>query len=148
MKKKAKAKKKPSISNTSNNFGEKIIVCDKCSAEFLVKSVTINECSVEIGSEVLLLKYFTCPKCNEIYKVLLVNEQEYKTLVDDLMSVEKRMRRQKGKGNVYLLDQLQKMALRKKARIQSYVQSMNAKYGGTFTFKASENNQKEIVYLP
>lgn len=144
---KKKAKKKPSVPSMPN-MGEKIIVCDKCSAEFLVKSVTINECSVEIGGVELLLKYFTCPKCNEIYKVLLVEEQRYKELVDDLMSVEKRMRRLKGKGNVYLLDQLQKMALIKKARIQRYVQSMNAKYGGTFTFKASENNQKEIVYLP
>lgn len=130
------------------DVGEKVIVCDKCSAEFLMKSVQIQECSVEIGGEKLLLNYFTCPECNEIYKVLLVEEQKYRELVDDLLSTEKRIRRWKGKTNVQMLDQLQKMALRKKNRIQSYVKQMNTKYGGTFTFKASENNQKEIVYLP
>lgn len=145
MKKKNKKKAKTA---GIQDFGEKTIVCDKCSAEFLMKSVTIEKCSVEIGGEKLLLEYFVCPKCNEIYKVLLVEEQKYNELVEDLQSTMKRMRRQQGKGNVYLLDQLQKMALRKKAKIQSYVKAMNAKYRGTFTFKASENNQKEIVYLP
>lgn len=130
------------------DVGEKVIVCDKCSAEFLMKSVQIQECSVEIGGERLLLDYFTCPECNQIYKVLLVEEQKYRELVDDLLSTEKRIRKWKGKANVQMLDQLQKMALRKKKRIQSYVEAMNAKYGGTFTFTASENNQKEIVYLP
>lgn len=130
------------------NVGEKVIVCDKCSAEFLTKSVQIQECSVEIGGEKLLLDYFTCPECNQIYKVLLVEEQKYRELVDDLLSTEKRIRKWKGKGSVQMLEQLQKMALRKKNRVQSYVKAMNTKYSGTFTFKASENNQKEIVYLP
>lgn len=130
------------------DFGEKIIVCDECSAEFLVKSVKIEECSVEIGGERLLLDYFTCPKCNQIYKVLLVEEQKYRELVDDLLSTEKRIRRLKGKGNEQMLARLQNMALTKKKRIQSYVGVMNEKYSGTFTFTASENNQKEITYLP
>lgn len=130
------------------DIGEKVIVCDKCSAEFLMTSVTIQECSVEIGGNVLLLDYFTCPECNQIYKVLLVEEQKYRELVDDLLSTEKRIRKLKGKRNVQLLDKLQKMALRKKDKIQSYVGSMNKKYSGTFTFTASENNQKEIKYLP
>jgi len=130
------------------DFGEKIIVCDECSAEFLVKSVKIEECSVEIGGERLLLDYFTCPKCNQIYKVLLVEEQKYRELVDDLLSTEKRIRRLKGKGNKQMLARLQNMALTKKKRIQSYVGVMNEKYSRTFTFMASENNQKEITYLP
>lgn len=130
------------------DFGEKIIVCDECSAEFLVKSVKIEECSVEIGGERLLLDYFTCPKCNQIYKVLLVDEQKYRELVDDLLSTEKRIRKLKGKGNEQMLARLQNMALTKKKRIQNYVGAMNEKYSGTFTFMASENNQKEITYLP
>lgn len=130
------------------DIGEKVIVCDMCSTEFFMKSVAIEECSVEIGGDRLLLNYFSCPECNEIYKVLLVEEQKYRELVDDLLSTEKRIRKWKGKVNVQMLDQLQKMALRKKSRIRSYIEAMNAKYGGTFTFKSSENNQKEIVYLP
>lgn len=130
------------------DIGEKVIVCDKCSAEFLMKSVQIQECSVKISGEKLLLDYFTCPECNKIYKVILVEEQKYRELVDDLLSTEKRIRKWKGKGNVQMLEQLQKMTLRKKNRVQSYVKAINTKYSGTFTFKASENNQKEIVYLP
>lgn len=130
------------------DVGKKVIVCDKCSAEFLMKSVQIQECSVEIGGEKLLLDYFTCPECNQIYKVLLVEEQKYRELVDDLLSIKKRIRKWKGKGSVQMLKQLQNMAQIKEDRIQSYVEQMNIKYGGTFTFKASENNQKEIVYLP
>lgn len=130
------------------DVGKKVIVCDKCSAEFLMKSVQIQECSVEIGGEKLLLDYFTCPECNQIYKVLLVEEQKYRELVDNVLSIEKRIRKWKSKGNVQMLEQLQNMALTKKKRIRSYVEAMNTKYGGTFTFKASENNRKEIVYLP
>lgn len=130
------------------DVGEKIIVCDECSAEFLTKSVKIEECSVEINGNKLLLDYFTCPKCNQIYKVLLVEEQKYRELVDDLLSTEKRIRRLHGKGNEQMLTRLQNMALTKKKRIQSYVGVMNEKYSGTFTFTASENNQKEITYLP
>ena len=126
------------------DIGEKVIVCDKCSAEFFVKSVSIQECSVEIEGKQLLLDYFMCPECNEIYKVFLVEERKYRELVDDLLSTEKRIRKLEGKGNAQLLDKLQKMALRKKDKIQSYVGSMNKKYSGTFTFTASENNQKEI----
>lgn len=128
------------------DFGEKVIVCDKCSAKFFVKSAKIEECSVEIEGNRLLLNYFTCPECNQIYRVLLVEEQKYRELVDDLLSIKNRIRRLKGKGNVQMLDKLQKMALIKKNRIQSYVSNMNHKYGGTFTFVASGNNQKEIKY--
>lgn len=133
------------------NFGEKIIVCDKCGAEFLVKSVTIKECSVEIGGNTLMLRYFVCPKCDEIYKVLLVEKRRYHELVEDLRSVEMRMPKfqgQKNRQGVRMLDKLQKMAMKKKARLQAYVQGMNKKYTGTFTFVTSENNQKEIQYLP
>lgn len=130
------------------DIDEKVIVCDKCGAEFFIKSVTIEECSVEICGDKLLLDYFVCPKCNQIYKVLLVEEQRYRELVDDLTQTIKRIRRYKGKGNVQMLNQLQKMAFRKQGRIQSYVEMMDNKYIGTFTFVASENNQKEIIYLP
>lgn len=129
-------------------IGDAMLLCDKCSAEFLVESVQIQECSVEIGGERLLLNYFTCPECNQIYKVLLVEESAYRELVDDLTSMEKRIRRRYGKRNAMLALKLQSMALIKKDRIQSYVERMNTKYSGTFTFKASENNQKEIIYLP
>lgn len=130
----------------TKNIGEGVIVCDKCSAVFLIKSVKIEECSVRIEGKQLLLDYFVCPECNQIYKVFLVEEQKYRKLVDDLLSIEKRIQKCNGSRNVYLLTRLQNMALVKKNKIQSYVNNMNQKYDGTFTF-VSKNNQKEIVYL-
>lgn len=130
--------------------GEKVIVCDKCKHEFLIGSVGIKECSVEIGGKKLLLDYFMCPECKKIYKVLFVDGDEYRALVDDLLATEKRIRKLHGKGNEQLLDRLQGMALRKKERIQNYVKKMNAQYPGTFTWLASENNQQDgtITYRP
>lgn len=128
------------------DVGEKIIVCDECSAEFLMTSVKIEECSVRVGDKELLLDYFVCPKCNKIYKVLFVEEQRYRELIDDLLETEKRIRKLKGRGNVQLLSTLQRMALTKKQRVQTYVNGMNNKYPGTFTF--SSVNKEEIIYLP
>lgn len=128
---------------------EKIVCCDKCKKEFAYQSIQIKETSVEIAGDVLLLNYFTCPYCNSVYKVLFVEESKYRELVEDLMSMEKRIRRQKGKGNPMLIEKLQKMALTKKNRIQAYVESVSKKYPGSFAV-ATENNQQgeHILYLP
>lgn len=132
---------------TSSNH---VMVCDKCNAEFPTMSVSINECSVEIGGKTLLLTYFACPKCKSIYKVLLVKEDVYRRLLDDFLLVKKRIRKLQGKGNQELLERLQSMATVKSNKIKAYVAKMNKQYPGTFTFVASENNQKEvgIIYLP
>lgn len=127
----------------------KVVVCDKCKREFEYRSIQIKETSVEIAGDVLLLDYFTCPYCNSVYKVLFVEESKYRELVEDLMSMEKRIRRQKGKGNPMLIEKLQKMALVKKNRIEDYVNGISKKYPGSFAV-ATENNQQgeHIVYLP
>lgn len=130
------------------DVGKKVIACDKCSAEFLIESVHIQECRLEIRGEKLLLKYFICPACNKIYKVFLVNEQKYQEMVDDLLLTKEAIRRLQGKGDIYTLYRLQKTASDIKRKIQSHVSSNNTKYDGTFTFAASKNNQKEIIYLP
>lgn len=114
-----------------------MIVCDKCSAEFSVKSVNIDECSEGVNGKKFILKYFTCPVCMEKYIILFAEEHEYKKLLDDLNSVLNRMEKANGKENVVLLEKLQKMAARKRKRLQSYIKSMNKKYKETFTFKSS-----------
>ena len=128
----------------------KIVCCDKCKKEFAYQSIQIKETSVEIAGDVLLLDYFTCPYCNSVYKVLFVEESKYRELVEDLMSMEKRIRRQKGKGNPMLIEKLQKMALIKQNRIKAYVESVSKKYPGSFIVLATENNQQgeHIMYLP
>lgn len=131
-----------------NHSIEKVIICDKCMSEFLVESVKIDKCSVEIDGKMFLLNYFTCPKCNSIYRVLLVEEQKFNELLEDVMIIKNRIRKCKGNGNVRLHKQLQNMSVKKKNRICRYVESVNSKYSGAFTFKSSENNKKEIIYLP
>lgn len=136
------------MKNDIIQFSEKNIVCDECSAEFLVQSVKIDECLVEIDSSILLLRYVMCPMCHHIYKILLVDEQKYCEMADDLISIEKRIKKMCGKGNVFLMERLRKMAINKKNKIQKYVNMMNAKYSGTFTIDTSKNNKNGIVYSP
>lgn len=128
----------------------KIIVCDKCKKEFEYGSIQIKETSVEIAGDVLLLDYFTCPFCSAVYKVLLVEETKYRELVDDLISVKERIRRQQGKSNLMLAIKLQKMASIKQERIKTYVNNISKKYPGSFVMLATENNQQgeQIMYLP
>ena len=50
---------------------QKTIACDECGYEFPLESVNIQEQSVKCENEQLSLMFFTCPKCNKIYRVLL-----------------------------------------------------------------------------
>lgn len=127
----------------------KIVYCDKCGKEFEYQSIQIKECSVEVEGNVLLLDYFTCPFCNTVYKVLFVEETKYRELVDDLLLVQKRIYRQKGKGNPMLLEKLQNIAAKKQMRIRTYVNGISKQYPGSFML-ATENNQdgQQIIYLP
>lgn len=125
----------------------KIIYCDECKREFEYRSIQIKETSVEIDGNVLLLDYFTCPFCNAVYKVLLVEEAKYRELVDDLVSVQKRIRRQNGKGNLMLMQKLQDMVQKKQERIKAYVDGISNQYPGSFIL-ATKNNQngEQIIY--
>lgn len=128
---------------------DKIIYCDECKKEFAYQSIQIKETSVEIASDVLLLNYFTCPFCNTVYKVLLVEEARYRELIDDLLKVKKRIRCQHGKNNLVIMQNLQNMALRKQERIKAYIDSISEKYPGSFIVVNGDNQQEEhIVYLP
>ena len=62
-------------------------------------------------------------------------------------NTKKRIRRAKGKGNLYLQNQLVSMVYRKRERLQNRVARLNAKYSGTFT-EISENGITTIKYLP
>lgn len=133
-------------------ISNKNVCCDKCQKEFAYQSIQIKETSVEVAGDVLLLDYFTCPFCNTVYKVLFVEEARYRELVDDLISVKKRIHHLQGKGNpmLMLMQKLQNMALIKQNRIKAYVESVSKKYPGSFVVLATENNQQgeHILYLP
>ena len=125
---------------------EKIIVCDECNNEFFLKSIEIKESAIEIGGQQFLLAYFKCPQCGKLYRVTL-KDDEYNALVEDLENTKKRIRRAKGKGNLYLQNRLVSMVYRKRERLQNRVARLNAKYGGTFT-EVPENGTTIIKYLP
>lgn len=130
---------------------EKVIVCDKCEHEFRLKSVDIQETKVDCLGDELTLAFFTCPKCNEIYKICLKDEQ-YDIILEDLEKMKKRIRRNFGSSNVEFARTLNGMLLRKQERLKNHTMKLNAKYSGTFTFAASENKSEEqtnkIIYLP
>lgn len=125
-----------------------IVECDICGAKLPLNSITIDSASVDVCGSEFTLNYFTCSKCDHIFKVLLFEEQKYNKLLDDMLATKKRISKLKGKGTKEQIAKLQEMAFKKEQKIQRYTERINKKYRGTFTFKTSENGQKEIVYIP
>lgn len=126
------------------------IVCDECKHEFYLDSVGINEAIVELNGVPVTLVYFACPKCDKIYRIS-IQDKRYYELVEDLEKTKKRIRRSFGKNNIEKAEMLNSMVFKKKERLANYVQAVNQMFTGTFTFVASENNNKEnrkIKYLP
>lgn len=128
---------------------EKVIQCDKCEYEFPLNAVKIYEANVDINGHQMLLVYFTCPKCNQIYKITL-KDSRYIELQQDLEKTKKRIRKNHGSKNVEFARTLDNMIRTKVQHLKSYAKQLNEKFLGTFTFVVSENNHKEqtIQYLP
>lgn len=124
-----------------------IIVCDECKHEFFLDAVEIHEAIVELSGVPVTLVYFACPKCNKIYRIS-IQDRRYYELVEDLEKTKKRIRRNHGSNNVEFARMLNNMVLKKAKRLENHCKKLLAKYNGTFTFVASENNSKEIKYLP
>ena len=126
-----------------------VIFCDECKHEFLLNAVNIQEQGICINKQQLLLVYFTCPKCNKIYRVCLMDDKS-KELKEDLEKAKKRVRRNRGSNNVEMASVLNNMILRKQNRLKDYMKKLNDSFKGTFTYAASENNvqDKTIIYLP
>ena len=124
------------------------VICDECKHEFSMSAVGIHEAIVELNGVPVNLVYFTCPKCNKIYRVS-IQDKRYYDLVDDLEKIKKRIRKNHGnsKETAALLNSI---VLKKKQRLAEHVERINKMFPGTFTFVASENNHKEITikYLP
>lgn len=127
----------------------KTIECDKCKHEFNLSAVEIQKTKIELNNTIVDLVYFTCPKCNTIYRVS-IQDARYYDLQKDLENIRKRIRRNKGKNNIEFARVLGKMADAKLERLQNHVKLVNSMFPGTFTFVTSENNNKEkiIKYLP
>ena len=126
-----------------------MIICDKCKNEFFLESVNIKNAEVKINNQQLTLIYFTCPKCNKIYRVSLADTR-YFELREDLEKIKKRIRKNHGSNNEEMHRTLNQMVNIKLERLRSHTDKLNKKFPGTFTLVVSENNHKEkyIKYLP
>lgn len=131
------------------NQEKAIIVCDECKHEFFLDAVEIHEAIVELNGVPVTLVYFTCPKCNKIYRIS-IQDRRYYELVEDLEKTKKRIRKNHGSNNQEMAKMLNSMVFRKKQRLKEHIDKVNKMFPGTFTFVASENNHKEqtIKYLP
>jgi len=129
--------------------GKYLLKCDECNQEFLLKADYINEAKVEINDQTLTLVYFTCPKCNKIYRILL-KDKRYEELAEDLERTKNRIRKNHGSNNNELARVLDDMVRKKHERLRNHVDRLSKMFPGTFTFVVSENNQKDkfIKYLP
>lgn len=128
---------------------EKVIQCDKCEYEFPLNAVKIYEANVDVDGRQMLLVYFACPKCNQIYRIAL-KDSRYIELQQDLEKTKKRIRKNHGSQNVEFARTLDGMVRMKVQRLRNYAKQLNGKFPGTFAFVVSENNHEEqtIQYLP
>ena len=126
-----------------------MIICDECKNEFFLESVNIENTEVKVNNQKLTLIYFTCPKCNEIYRVSLADTR-YFELIEDLEKIKKRIRKNHGSNNEEMHRTLNQMVNIKLERLRRHTDKLNKKFPGTFTLVVSENNHKEkyIKYLP
>lgn len=124
------------------------VFCDECKYEFSMYSVNICETTMELGGQTLKLVYFTCPKCNKIYRVTL-KDARYEELKEDLERTKKRIRKNHGSGNDELARMLNEMVGRKLHRLRNHTTELNRKFPGTFIFAVPENGEGKIIkYLP
>jgi len=128
---------------------EMLVKCDECEHEFFLKTVGINEATVELNGVSVILVYFACPKCNKIYRVS-IQDKRYYELKEDLEEAKKRIRKNNGSDNSEMARILHSAAVKKHERLKAHVDEVNAAFPGTFVFVASENNheKKIIKYLP
>lgn len=126
-----------------------VIICDECKEEFSSNAIEIKEENIVLQNTNVILVYFTCPKCDKIYRVS-IQDARYYDLVEDLERTKKKIRKNHGSKNVELAKVLNNMVNKKAKRLEDHVKLVNMMFPGTFTFVASENNPKEkiIKYLP
>ena len=135
--------------NKAQQPGKTKIVCDECKHEFFLETVNIENAEVKVNDQQLSLIYFTCPKCNKLYRVSLADAR-YFELREDLENTKKRIRRNHGSNNEEMARMLNQMVNKKLERLRSHTDKLNKKFPGTFILEVSENNheEKSIKYLP
>jgi hypothetical protein len=115
--------------------------CDYCNKMFSILPVDIKTIKINLDNEEYLLKYFMCPNCDSIYKILLLTMSDIQIQYDMLQSKEKYMEALKQNhvlARIYYTEYLEK-----KKTFDRVVQITNYKYSGRFIFDKERN---EIIY--
>lgn len=125
------------------------VKCDQCRYEHDLNAVDIQKTKIELNNTIVDLVYFTCPKCDKIYRVS-IQDARYYDLKEDLEKAKKRIRRKHGSNNEETARVLDKMVRIKLERLRRHVEIVDNMFPGTFTFVTSENNPEDkiIKYLP
>lgn len=115
--------------------------CNECDKVFSVAPVDIKTIRINLDNEEYFLKYFMCPNCGSIYKILLLTMSDIQIQYDMLQSKEKYMEALKHNhvlARIYYTEYLDK-----KKAFDRVVQITNYKYSGRFIFDKERN---EIIY--
>lgn len=131
------------------NTNNVMVKCDECGFEFSMNTINIQEAIVKLNEQDFILGFFTCPKCNKLYRVSLFDAR-YFELKEDFEKTKKRIRRNHGSNNEEMARMLNQMVNKKLQRLRNHVDKLNKMFPGTFTLEVSENDHKEnlIKYLP
>lgn len=116
--------------------------CDYCNKMFSILPVDIKTIPIQLDHEEYLLKYFMCPECGSVYKILLLTMSDIQLQYSVLQLKEKyadALRQGKTTmGRTYYQEYL-----KKKKTFDKVVQRTNKKYSGVFMFDKESN---KIIY--
>ena len=127
-------------------MNQNLVKCDECNFEFSFEAVGIHEAIVELNNVPVTLVYFTCPKCNRIYRIS-IQDKRYYELKEDLEKTKKRIRKNNGSNNDGMESVLNSAVVKKHKRLKAHCEKIEKAFPGTFVFETS-NQDKIIKYLP
>ena len=115
--------------------------CNYCDKVFSIKPVDIKTTFIILDKEKYLLRYFVCPECGSIYKILLLTVSDVQLQNEVLKAKDKYLDALKQNhvlARIYYTEYLDK-----KKAFDRVVQNTNNKYSGRFIFDKERN---EIIY--
>jgi len=116
------------------------IKCNECDKVFSIAPVDIKTTFIILDDKKYLLRYFACPECGSIYKILLLSVFDVQLQNEVLKAKDKYLEALEQNhilARIYYTEYLDK-----KKTFDQVVQSTNKKYSGVFMF----NKENEIIY--
>ena len=116
--------------------------CDNCKMVFSVAPVDIKTIRINLDDIDYFLKYFMCPNCGSIYRILLLTVSGIQLQYAVLQLKEKYTEALKQNNSVLSRTYYQEY-LNKKKVFERVVKSTNKRYSGVFLF---DKEQNKIIY--